>query len=335
MKSVSCVLFLDSKAPLIDVRSPAEFSAGHIIGAVNVPLFSDDERAEVGTLYKQSGRETAIKMGLELVGPNLCSFIEQVEKLKSKQVRVQCWRGGMRSQSMAWLLETYGFETTILEGGYKAYRNAILDFFAQEMDMRILSGYTGSMKTQILLAMREMGAQVIDLEGAAGHQGSSFGNVLSEGQPSTEHFHNLTFEQAREFDLTKPIWIEDESNMIGKVAMISTLFKKKETCPHFMIEIPLDARLDHLVNDYGEVQESGLISATDGIRKKLGNEQADASIALIKEGKLKEASAIILTYYDKQYQRALDKKKELIKEFHSFDHADIQEIARHLHHGRT
>ena len=335
MKTLSASDFLAEDSAILDVRSPGEFEAGHIPNAINLPLFSDEERAEIGTLYKLKGRELAIKRGLDVVGPKMSSFISKAEELHSEKLRVHCWRGGMRSQSMAWLLETYGFDVYVLKGGYKAYRNAIIQYFKQDLDLHILSGFTGSMKTEILLAMRELGAQVVDLEGAAGHQGSSFGNVLSQGQPSTEHFHNLIFEQARQFDLDRPIWIEDESFMIGKVALISALFKKKDKSPHHLIEIPIEARLNHLVKGYGEIHKTGLIQATEGIRRKLGNERADEAIELIQKGHLKEASEIILIYYDKQYQKALDRKNDIIQEKIVFDHGDIHEIARHLHHGNS
>jgi len=335
MHSHSCPEFLSSNDPILDVRSPSEFASGHIPAALNFPLFSDEERAAVGTLYKNEGRETAIKKGLEFVGPKMRGFIEAAEKIGGTSFRMHCWRGGMRSQSMAWLLESYGFQVSLLKGGYKAYRSAMHDFFSQDLDLRVLTGHTGSQKTEILLAMRALGAQVLDLEGAAGHQGSSFGNVLSQGQPSTEHFHNLLYEEARYFDCSKPIWVEDESYMIGRVALVSSLYGIKEKSAHYHIQIPDEARLDHLVKGYGEVHKKGLISATEGIRKKLGNERADEAIGFIQEGRLREAAQIALHYYDKQYQRALDNKKALIKEEYIFDHGDIQRIAQHVLHGNT
>jgi tRNA 2-selenouridine synthase len=335
MKALAVHDFLKPEVPLLDVRSPSEFMAGHIPGAENLPLFSDEERAEVGTLYKQAGREAAIKRGLDIVGPKMSSFITQAESLGSTHLHIHCWRGGMRSQSMAWLLETYGFEISVLEGGYKAYRRTIHDFFSQNLNLNVLSGLTGSQKTEVLLAMKEMGEQVLDLEGIAGHQGSSFGNVLSQGQPTTEQFHNLLFHEAKDFDLSRSIWLEDESFMIGKVAFLGPLHNIKENSPHIVIEIPLKKRLDHLVKGYGDLHKEGLIQATEGIRRKLGHERADEAIALIQVGQLREAAAIILHYYDKQYLRSLEKKKDKIQEKITFEHGDIQDIARHLIHGNS
>lgn len=325
--------FLSSDVPLLDVRAPSEYTAGHIPGAISFPLFSDEERAIVGTLYKNNGQKLAIKKGLELIGPKMKPLIEKSEALNSDRFRIHCWRGGMRSQSLAWLLEMYGFKVSLLEGGYKSYRSAMLKCFETDFDLRVVSGYTGSKKTLILHALQKLGEQIIDLEGLANHQGSSFGNVLTTGQPSTEHFHNLLYEDLRKLDPSKPIWIEDESNMIGHCNMPRPLFLLKQSSAHVIIEIPLSARLDHLVSDYGDVAKSGLESATNGIRKRLGHQRADEAIDLIGEGKFKEAAAIILDYYDRMYQRGFEKKSEVPHERFVFEHGDVEEIARHLTHG--
>ncbi len=325
--------FLSLDAPLLDVRSPSEFAHGHIPGAVSFPLFSDQERTEVGILYKQEGQKAAIKRGLELVGPKMPALIESAEAIESERFRLHCWRGGMRSQSMAWLLETYGFEVSVLEGGYKSYRSLMLECFDEPYAFRVVTGFTGSKKTLILKALEEIGEQVIDLEGLANHQGSSFGNALTSGQPSTEHFHNLLFEALRRLDKKKTIWIEDESNMIGHCTMPRAIFLQKEASPHVLIHLPLETRLEHLVSDYGAVTKDGLIKATEGIRKRLGHQRADQAISLIEEGELKQAAAIILSYYDRMYQRSIAKKEEVVSERFTFEHGDVHEIARHLIHG--
>jgi tRNA 2-selenouridine synthase len=325
--------FLELDAPLLDVRAPSEFADGHIPAAISMPLFSDLERAEVGTLYKQNGQKKAIKRGLQLVGPKMIPLIEKAEQLKSKILRVHCWRGGMRSQSVAWLLETYGFEISLLEGGYKSYRREMLASFERPFNFRVITGYTGSKKTLILHALEELKEQVLDLEGLANHQGSSFGNALTSGQPSTEHFHNLLFEKIRSLDRSKPIWVEDESNMIGHCNLPRDIFLQKEAAPHILIHLPLDARLDHLVSDYGSVAVKGLISATEGIRKRLGHQRADKAIELIEAGELKQAAAIILSYYDRMYQRSIEKKEDVVTKRITFDHGDVKEIAKHLKNG--
>ena len=325
--------FLSLAAPLLDVRAPSEYTDGHIPDAISLPLFSDLERAQVGTLYKQNGQKKAIKRGLEFVGPKMIPLIEKAEQLQSHQLRVHCWRGGMRSQSVAWLLETYGFEVSLLEGGYKAYRQEMQNCFEQAFNFRVITGYTGSKKTLILKALEDLEEQVVDLEGLANHQGSSFGNALTSGQPSTEHFHNMLFERIRSLDRTKPIWIEDESNMIGSCNLPRDIFLQKEASPHTFIHLPLEARLDHLVSDYGSVAVKGLIKATEGIRKRLGHQRADEAIELIESGELKQAAAIILSYYDRMYQRSIEKKDSMVSERITFEHGDVKEIAKHLKNG--
>ena len=202
---------------IIDVRSPKEFSQGHIPGAYNLPLFSNEERALVGTCYKQKGKEPAIKLGLEIVGPKMASFIEDARKISpNKQMLVHCWRGGMRSSSMAWLLELTGFDVSILKGGYKAYRNFALAIFNEDYKLKILGGKTGSGKTQLLHQMNKLGIQIIDLEAIAHHKGSAFGKIGHDAQPTSEQFENNLAMALQTLNAKKEIWLEDESKGIGK-----------------------------------------------------------------------------------------------------------------------
>lgn len=211
---------LSQKIPVIDVRSPAEFQQGHIPGAHNVPLFNNEERAKVGTVYKQTGRQAAIKLGLELVGPKLRSLVVEVEKIISNQtnnktlehknnsdnrqqqpasfsahpvVLIYCWRGGMRSANFAWLFNLYGIKTHTLIKGYKAYRNFVLERFKREINFVVLGGETGSGKTEILKKIAESGEKIIDLESLAHHKGSAFGALGEKPQPTQEQFENNLF----------------------------------------------------------------------------------------------------------------------------------------------
>ncbi len=315
---------------MLDVRSPKEYHLGHIPSALSFPLFSNDERAVVGTLYKQKGRHPAIKKGLEIIGPKMVDFIEQAEALQSDQLALYCWRGGMRSDSMAWLLERYDLETILLEGGYKAFRRHLLAFFDQPLPLRVITGYTGSQKTRLLHLLKEKGAQVVDLEGLAQHQGSSFGNKKSTGQPSTEQFQNLLFEAFRSLDLHRPIWIEDEDMRIGTVNMMDNLFRQISSSPHFFIEINKAERAEFLVKDYSDLTKDQLINATRAIRKRLGYDRADQAIAMIEEGQLKEAAQIILCYYDTRYDRSIARKKEQIAERFSINSKELPILADEL-----
>lgn len=298
--------------PVLDVRTPAEYEKGRIPGAISFPLFTNEERAIVGTLYVQQGRRHAIKKGLEIAGPKLARFVEEAEKLRSPNLAIYCWRGGMRSDSMAWLLETYGFKTLTLEGGYKAYRNCLVNFFEKPLPLYVITGYTGSGKTSLLEALKARNAQVVDLEGLARHRGSSFGNVETEGQPATEMFQNLVFEEFRKMDPAKPIWIEDESLRIGKVWLPEGLFRQMGRRPHIMIEPDKEERAAYLAKQYGRLSPDKLKAATLAISRKLGGDRTAAAVRLIDEGKMKEAAEIILYYYDAMYRKSIEQKRGLI-----------------------
>ncbi|HLG04366.1 MAG TPA: tRNA 2-selenouridine(34) synthase MnmH, partial [Bacteroidia bacterium] len=210
-KSLPIDIFLAKKGvlPVIDVRSPGEFAHGHIPGAINLPLFSDEERAKVGTVYKKDGREQAILLGFELVGPKMADFSRKgMELAVAKRILVHCWRGGMRSGVVAWVFETVGLEVFTLQKGYKAYRNFVLKEFEKPLNLRIVGGETGTGKTEILHALRKKGEQVIDLEAIAAHRGSAFGALGQPAQPTSEQFENDLHHAISELDPAKIIWIE-------------------------------------------------------------------------------------------------------------------------------
>ena len=210
---ISIEEFLKTTAsiPLADVRTPAEFEQGHIPGAHNIPIFSNEERVQVGTTYKQIGREQAILLGFDITGPKWSSFIQQALSIApDKKIAIHCWRGGMRSGAMAWALNLYGFDVYLLEGGYKSYRRWALAQFEQAFNLIILGGLTGSGKTQILHAIKDAGEQMIDLEDLAQHQGSSYGSMGKLVQPSQEQFENDLAFQLSLMDNSKLIWLEDE-----------------------------------------------------------------------------------------------------------------------------
>jgi len=303
--------------PVIDVRSPAEFEAGHIEGAINLPIFSNDERAKVGTLYKQKGKNEAVILGLELVGVKLANFsLTALSLAKEKQLLVYCWRGGMRSASMAWLFETVGIETFILSGGYKTFRNQVIETFDKIEKLVVLGGYTGSGKTEILAQIRQEGEQVLDLEKIAHHKGSTFGALgETENQPTSEHFANLLFHKLQKFDFQKPIWVEDESKRIGTIHLPDNFFEKLRTSFLVKLNLSLNYRIERLIIDYGHFEKELLVSAIHRISKRLGDKDSNLAIAAINSDNLPEAVAISLNYYDKTYDFGLEKReKELVKE---------------------
>lgn len=299
--------FLALATPIIDVRSPKEFAQGHIPGAHSLPLFTDEERAVVGTLYKQQSRDAAVLEGMRIVGPKLAGIVEQSRSLAPDGcIRVHCWRGGERSGSVAWLLDKGGFaEVVTLRRGYKGFRNHVLDSFSAPVDLRVLGGYTGTGKTETLKHLRELGAQVIDLEGLAHHKGSSFGALGETPQPTTEHFENLLWNALRKVDRNAPLWVEDESLLIGRCKIPQDFFDQMRAATLFFADMPQAERADRLVKDYGRFDPKELAEAVKRIEKRLGPQHCKAALHALEAGDLRTVAIITLTYYDKAYGRGL------------------------------
>jgi tRNA 2-selenouridine synthase len=302
--------FLAAGLPIIDVRSPGEFARGHIPGAVNVPLFSDAERAVVGTLYKQTGRDAAVLEGLRIVGPKLAGIVERATELApDRRIAVHCWRGGERSGSVAWLLDKAGFhEVLTLKGGYKAFRNHVLESFSDVPDLRILGGYTGTGKTETLRHLRALGEQVIDLEALAHHKGSAFGMLGQEPQPTQEHFENVLWDALRRIDRAKPLWLEDESRKIGRVLLPAPLYAGLRSAMVLFLELPQSVRVQRLVMDYGAYPKEELAAAVQRIAKRIGPQHAKAALEALKNGDLATVARITLDYYDKTYAYGLSQR---------------------------
>jgi tRNA 2-selenouridine synthase len=330
--SISEYWLQGGSAPLIDVRSPGEFEQGHIPGAVNIPLFDNAERVEIGTLYKQAGREAAVMRGLELTGPKMAGFVREARKLASPRIVAHCWRGGMRSESMAWLWQTAGLEVEVLEGGYKAYRQQVLSELAKPLRLRILGGKTGSGKTAVLREMAAMGGQVIDLEALAHHKGSAFGSLGQQPQPSPEQFENDLHHALRRLDPGQPIWAEDESHSIGRVYIPLPFWRQMLEAPVLAIETPLEDRIAHLVEEYGAFPREGLQQSLDRIQKRLGGQAHTLASDALNRGDLAEVARISLAYYDKTYQYALQRRSENQVQWLRFDAQDPSAIARFLLH---
>jgi tRNA 2-selenouridine synthase len=296
--------WLTGTVPVIDVRSPGEFARGHIPGAVNVPLFTDAERAVVGTLYKQQGRDKAVLEGLRIVGPKLAAIVEQARALAPDgRIRVHCWRGGERSGSVAWLLDKAGFDQVhALKGGYKAFRGHVLAELERPVPLRVLGGYTGSGKTELLNTMRRAGARVIDLEGLAHHKGSSFGAIGQAPQPTTEHFENLLWHALHQLGTGAPIWVEDESRTIGRSHLPDAFYQSIRRAPLYFVDIPVEERVQRLVAEYGNAPKEQLAEAIVRIRKRLGPQHAKAALEALDAGDLVTVATIALTYYDRAYR---------------------------------
>jgi len=324
--SVEKFIDLSEKIPVCDVRSPSEYSAGHIPGAYNIPIFSDKERELVGIRYKKEGREPAIMEGLDLTGPQLSSKLRKAFDIASgNQLLVHCWRGGMRSEAMAWLFSLAGINVYILEGGYKSYRNYILEKLSVKRKTIILGGLTGSSKTHVLSHLKNMGQQVIDLEGLANHKGSAFGALGQLNQPSTEQFANMLFNEWNKSDPDIPVWMEDESRNIGTVFMPDAFFDNMQKSPAVILMMDLKTRMPRLLAEYSRFPKELLIASISKISKRLGGDNTRDAIRAVEEDNFAKAIEITLFYYDKAYLFGLTRKSSESIIYVKTDTDDINE----------
>jgi tRNA 2-selenouridine synthase len=327
--------------PVLDVRSPGEYQHAHLPGAYSLPLFTDQERAIVGTLYKQEGREAAIRSGLDFFGVKMRRMVEEIEQQYPglipkgseydknstvKPILVYCWRGGMRSAGVAWLLDLYGFKVYTLGGGYKTFRGWVFDQFAEPGPIHILGGYTGSGKTDLLQHIQTKGkAKIIDLEGLANHKGSAFGAIGLLQQPSQEMFENKLAmaifeirqprfhngeEQPNTIRSEKPIWFEDESQRIGSVNIPASLWEKMRKSVVYFLDIPFEERLKYLTETYGKLNKGDLAAAITRIQKRLGGLETKTSLGYLVEENISGCFDILLKYYDKKYKKSLSNREE-------------------------
>lgn len=309
--SFSDFLKQDKTLPLVDVRSPGEYKKGHIPGACNIPLFTDEERAIVGTAYVQESREKAISIGYEFVTPKLDWFLKEARKSeRNGSIAVHCWRGGMRSKAFAEHLYSNGFDNVfVIIGGYKAFRRHALNAFKTEADICLIGGYTGSGKTYMLDALSQMNEQVVDLERMANHKGSAFGKIGDGSQPSIEQFENNLYWHWKELNYNKTIWIEDESHRIGLVNIPMNFFNNMRSCPVIFVDIPQEMRAQHLVEEYSETEKGMLADSIVRISKRLGGLNTQKALALLENNEYYEVALISLNYYDKYYIRGLKNRE--------------------------
>ena len=325
--------FVQGRGTLLDVRSPAEFAQGHVPGACNLPLFSDAERAEVGTTYKQLGRNAAVALGLELIGPRLAQLgaqLQQHAQACGGALRLYCWRGGMRSGSMAWLARTLDLQVQLLAGGYKSYRRWALACFEQLWPLLLLGGRTGSGKTDLLLNLQQQGAAVIDLEGLAHHRGSSFGGLGQPPQPSTEQFENRLAWQLLTLQPSSPIWLEAESAQVGRCRIPAAFWRQMQHAPVVELQRPAAQRVARLVRVYGSQGQTALQEATSRISKRLGPQRTALSLEAIASGDMASAAAHMLDYYDRCYDHELAQRRQApLLQLQAEDHSD-EDLARQL-----
>ncbi|MFT4023430.1 MAG: tRNA 2-selenouridine(34) synthase MnmH [Flavihumibacter sp.] len=278
--------------PVLDVRSPGEYDHAHIPGAYPLPLFSNEERKTVGTAYKQESREKAIRIGLDFFGPKMRPMVEEAEALGKKEVLVHCWRGGMRSGGVAWLLDLYGFKVYTLKGGYKAFRQWVLTQLSATYSMNVLGGYTGSGKTDLLHRLQRLGEAVIDLEALAHHRGSAFGHLGQAAQPGQEQFENELALQLYALQ-GKPFWVEDESMRIGNILLPQKFEQQLRRSTCYFLDIPFEKRLDYLLPAYGGFDKEKLIMAVLRIQKRLGGLETKQAVNGILENDIQRVCHIV------------------------------------------
>lgn len=300
--SVADFLKKRTNCPVFDVRSPAEYTHAHIPESINLPLFSDEERAIVGTIYKQKGREDAIKAGLEIIGPHITRLVDLVkDSTDQKEIICYCWRGGMRSKSVAMLLDFAGYKVNLLTGGYKAFKAFIRSESTKPRLFILLGGKTGSGKTEILSHLKNCGEQIIDLEGIAHHKGSGFGSLGQQKQPSQEQFIIDALLPLIYFSTEKPVWIEQEGRRLGEVNIPEELWNHMEQAPILLIDLPLHYRAQRLMQEYGQFNQTELLNCVQLLEKRLGGADTKRISEAIKNNDQQTALTLLIKHYDSSY----------------------------------
>jgi len=324
-------LKLRDTLPVVDVRSEKEFAEGHIRGALNIPLLNNEERMAVGIDYKQKGQAEAIRTGFRLVGPRFLEIINHAGEVAAEgELLVHCWRGGMRSANFCQVLGMAKIKTHPLQGGYKSYRHRALSSYRIPMSLQVIGGFTGSGKSEILRALQVRGEQIIDLENLASHKGSVFGGLLMPPQPTTEQFQNELFEALLKLDLSRRIWIEDESIAIGNIFLPQDFWNQMSSATVYALEVEKTVRISRLVREYGHADKEAFLEAMKSIVKRLGGQNFNEARIKLFEDDMASTIDILLTYYDKAYRTGLTNKQHRMKACISWDGNDAFRCADQL-----
>jgi len=310
---------------IIDARSEAEYAEDRLPGAVNWPSLDNEERALVGTIYKQVSPFEARKRGAALVTANIARHIERevVDKPREWRPLVYCWRGGKRSGVLADLLDQIGFKVTLIEGGYRAFRRQVLNelpALAQRLQYRVVCGLTGSGKTRLLQALQARGAQVLDLEGLAQHRGSVLGVLPGQPQPSQKQFDMRIWERLRAFDPARPVYVESESKKVGNVTVPEALIQAMRASPCLRLDLPLDERVELLMEDYAWFAQDPeyFCSRLAALRELRGASVVERWQAQARAGEIRAVFRELLEqHYDPGYTASIRRN------FRQFEHARV------------
>lgn len=306
---------------IIDVRSPCEFEEERIPEAVNIPLLSNDERALIGTIYKEDGEQSARRQAVGLISPKIPEIIERVLELKehSQSIVVHCWRGGLRSEAVASVLSIAGVASYRLTGGYKAWRAMVLKDLVQDrfsFEPVVLYGLTGAGKTELLQALSLSGCQVLDLEALANHRGSAFGGLGKAPQPTQKNFEALLWNTMRKFDLSQPVFIEAESRKVGRLSLPDPILAKIRKGKAVLVDASVEARVKRIAEDYLSSSASPEVALDDSLQmlatiyERLGKAFSEEIAELLRKGEIALAVRILLIeYYDPLYGKSIRNKE--------------------------
>lgn len=290
--------------PIVDVRAPIEFEKGHIPGAMNIPLLTNEDRHQVGLCYRQFGHHKAVELGLELVGPRLGLLAKLGrDHSRNNQLIVYCQRGGKRSQSMSWLWSQLGIQVYRLAGGYKRFRHWTVQTISDSRRVLLLAGGTGVGKTEVLLALAEAGEAIVNLEGLAHHKGSAFGAIGEVPQPTQSHFENRLAVALSRVKSGDVVWFEAESRRIGCCQIPDTLWQQMITAPRIYLERDVTERIERLCLDYQEASSAELERALQGIQKRLGSETHLRALRCLHANDRQGVVEQVLSYYDRWYEK--------------------------------
>ena len=306
---------LDTFSSVIDARSESEYALDRIPGAVNWPSLNDAERAQVGTEYKQASPFSARKRGAAMVARNIAGHLERelIDASRDWSPLVYCWRGGQRSGALAAVLDQVGFRVHLLEGGYRAYRRAVvaaLDALPGRFELRVICGPTGSGKSRLLGALAAHGAQVLDLEALANHRGSVLGLVPGTTQPSQKQFDSRIWDTLRRLDPARPVFIESESKKVGDLRVPERLIERMRAAPCLWLELPIDARVALLIADYDHfvADPETFCERLDALRAQRGHETVNEWQAAVRAGRSTEVvHALLALHYDPIYLQSMQR----------------------------
>ena len=304
---------LDEFSAVIDARSEAEYAEDHLPGALNWPSLNNEERKLIGTIYTQVNPFEAKKRGAALAAANIARHIERdvIAEPRNWQPLVYCWRGGNRSGSLALVLGQIGFKVSVIEGGYKAFRAAVLSVLpelAARLDYRVICGPTGSGKTRLLHALAQAGAQVLDLEDLASHRSSVLGTIPGQPQPTQKRFDTLVWDRLRRFDPARPVFVESESKKVGNLAVPDALIERMRASRCLRLELPDDERVALLLEDYDFFVKdpAAFCERLDALTQLRGRDTVEDWKQQVAAGKIENVvRELLVKHYDPGYASSI------------------------------